>query len=170
MHHWPALCTTKLRCAPWSTRGTMVVRHFVGTGLCCAPLHCAPSACVVHHQPALCTLVHKGDLCPWEVGLPTTFFICTLHSLGQGYIVHRWPAPCTTNLRCAPWCTICHVHYKPPLRWCTMWCCQSSCPFIYPSFPQTWNTVQESRFFMIKQLKFLVFYFKTTKFSNFSSQ
>ena len=23
---------------------------------------CAPSTCVVHHQPALCTIVHKGDL------------------------------------------------------------------------------------------------------------
>ena len=62
---------------------TYVVHHFVGTGLCCAP-----PTCIVHHWPAfslldrllkyhfqaavqetaLCTMVHKRDLRPWEVG------------------------------------------------------------------------------------------------------
>ena len=38
--------------------------HFVGTGL-----SCALSECVVHHRAELCTMVHRGDLCPWEVGV-----------------------------------------------------------------------------------------------------
>ena len=47
---------------------SFVVHHLMGTGLCCAPL-----TCVVHQR----AVVHKGDLCPWEVGvipntLPTT--------------------------------------------------------------------------------------------------
>ncbi len=35
------------------------VHHLNDTGLWCAML-----ACDVHHQPALCIMVHKGDLCP----------------------------------------------------------------------------------------------------------
>ena len=42
---------------------TYVVHYLVGTGLCCAPPTC------VHHRPALCTMVYKGDLCPQEVGV-----------------------------------------------------------------------------------------------------
>ena len=38
------------------------MHHLMSTGLCCAL-----STRVVHHQPALCTMVHKGDLCPSEV-------------------------------------------------------------------------------------------------------
>ena len=30
--------------------------HLMGT-----ELHCAPASCAVHHRPALCTMVHKGD-------------------------------------------------------------------------------------------------------------
>ena len=37
---------------------TYIVHYLVSTGLPCAPL-----TCVVHHQPALCTMVHKGDPC-----------------------------------------------------------------------------------------------------------
>ena len=33
------------------------MHHLVSTGL-----RCAPPTCLVHHQPALCTMVHKGDL------------------------------------------------------------------------------------------------------------
>ena len=40
------------------------------TTLCTTDLHCAPP----FHQPALCTMVHKRDLCPSD-GLPPTFFI-----------------------------------------------------------------------------------------------
>ncbi len=38
------------------------VDHLNGTGL-----PCAPSTGIVHHQPAMYTMVHKGDLCAWEV-------------------------------------------------------------------------------------------------------
>ena len=31
-------------------------------------------ACIVHHCVALCTMVHKGDLCPWEVGVTHNIF------------------------------------------------------------------------------------------------
>ena len=37
--------------------GSYVVHHLVSTGL-----HCAPLTYIVHHQAALCTMVHKGDL------------------------------------------------------------------------------------------------------------
>ncbi len=37
--------------------GSYDVHQFNGPGL-----RCAPPTCVVHHQPALCTMVHKGDL------------------------------------------------------------------------------------------------------------
>ena len=43
---------------------TYVVHHLVRTGLRCAPL-----TCIVHYGGALCTTVHKGDLCPWERGV-----------------------------------------------------------------------------------------------------
>ena len=43
---------------------TYVVHHLVSAGL-----SCASSNCVVHHQPVLCTMVHKGDLCLSELGL-----------------------------------------------------------------------------------------------------
>ena len=38
-----------------------IVHYLNGTGL-----RCAPPTCVVHCR-ALCTMVHKGDLCQWEV-------------------------------------------------------------------------------------------------------
>ena len=37
-------------------------------------LHCAPSTWVVHYQAALCAMMHKGDLCPWEVGVTANIF------------------------------------------------------------------------------------------------
>ncbi len=30
-------------------------------------LRCVPLTCIVHYWPTLCTMVHKGDLCPWEM-------------------------------------------------------------------------------------------------------
>ncbi len=68
VHHQPALCTNGLLCAPWCTRGPMhtfsctmgryVVHYLNSTGLCFEP-----PTCIVHHWPALCIMVHKGDLC-----------------------------------------------------------------------------------------------------------
>ncbi len=52
-----------------------VVHHLVSTGLCCAP-----SACVVHHQPLVCTMVQKGDLClSDEVVAPDIFHFLVGH-------------------------------------------------------------------------------------------
>ena len=39
-----------------------VVHHLNSTGQ-----RCAPPTCVVHHQPALCIMVHKRDLCTTHV-------------------------------------------------------------------------------------------------------
>ena len=56
----------------------------------CAPLQqytellCAPSTCIVHHRPALCTMVHKGDLkgkyyiCLQAASLPVSCEFVTL--------------------------------------------------------------------------------------------
>ena len=41
---------------------------------------------------------------------------------------------------------------------------------LYWVSPQKWNTAQKLRFYIIKQLTFLVFYFKTPKFLNLISQ
>ncbi len=45
------------------------MHHLIGTGL-----HCAPLTCIVHHRPALCNMVHKGDLCPSDVGVAPDIF------------------------------------------------------------------------------------------------
>ncbi len=37
--------------------GTYIVHHYKGT-----ELNCAPFTCILHHQTALCTMVHKWDL------------------------------------------------------------------------------------------------------------
>ncbi len=82
---------------------TYIVHHFMGTGLCCAPV-----TCIVHHQPALCTVVHKGYLyyTPWASinwsGLRTN----------TDLVLHK---------------IIFHVHYRPPPKWCTVWYCLSGC-------------------------------------------
>ena len=44
--------------------GTYVVHHFNGL-----ELPCAPSTCIVHHRPALCTMVHRGDLLLYNIHL-----------------------------------------------------------------------------------------------------
>ena len=46
-----------------------VEHHLNGT-----ELHCAPSTCIVHHRPASCTMVHKGGLHFWEVGVTQNIF------------------------------------------------------------------------------------------------
>ena len=56
---------------------TGVVHHLVSTGL-----HCAPSTCVVHHQPALCTMVHKGGAYvreKWESPPTFLFWVPPFH-------------------------------------------------------------------------------------------
>ncbi len=65
--------------------GSYHVHHFVGTELCCAP-----SPCVVHHWPALCTIVSKGDL-------KLQSFLCTLQvgdaqcrSMVHNIALYRW--------------------------------------------------------------------------------
>ena len=40
------------------------MHHLLSTGL-----HCAPLTYIVHPQAALCTMVHKRDLCPLEAGV-----------------------------------------------------------------------------------------------------
>ena len=44
------------------------------------------STCVVHHQPALCTMMHKVDLCPSDVGRPR-HSIFTSRVSGRGNII-----------------------------------------------------------------------------------
>ncbi len=44
-------------------------------------LCCAPPTCVVHHRLALCTMVHKGELCSWEVGVTPGIFSVALYWL-----------------------------------------------------------------------------------------
>ncbi len=56
-----AQCSLMYRCLSVWVCESYVVHHLVGTGL-----YCAPPTCVVHHRAALCTMVHKGDLCSWE--------------------------------------------------------------------------------------------------------
>ena len=38
-------------------------------------LRCAPLTCIVHHQAVLCTMVHKVDLYPSDVGVTPNIFI-----------------------------------------------------------------------------------------------
>ncbi len=46
----------------------------------------------------------------------------------HNYVVHQWPALCTTNLHCLPMSvTILHVCNQLRPWWCTIRCCQSSC-------------------------------------------
>ncbi len=52
----PSLCAFALR----RVYGSYVVHQFNGT-----ELHCAPLTCVVHHWPALWTMLHKGNLLSW---------------------------------------------------------------------------------------------------------
>ena len=71
-------------------------------------LRCAPSTCTVHHWPALCTMVHKGDL----------FFVPRLNIVH--YVALYWLGGAHDDF---------HVPYQLPPRWCTMWCCQSRCTY-----------------------------------------
>ncbi len=61
-YNWSWMCVCVWVCENY------VVYHLVGTGL-----HCAPLTCV-------CTTVHKGDLCPWEMGVaPDIFHFLMVH-------------------------------------------------------------------------------------------
>ncbi len=114
----------------------------------------------VHYRPVLCTtIVHKGYLCLWEVGVTPDIFInreagerigsvrpsvrlsvnlsgfvrptlCTTLWV-QDYVLHHWPALCTTRLRCAPWCTRgTYVLWRSFVQttWCTRRFCMLSAP------------------------------------------
>ncbi len=93
-------------------------------GLLCTPLQ---RYRVVHHQPTLCTRMHKWDLLLLEVGVTPDIFSIFGNSHGtckkQTLFVHIW---WVTMIYCvhfdqhldpSTWCT---VH-----RWCTMCCCPS---------------------------------------------
>ncbi len=64
------------------------------------------------HQPGTCILLSSIN---WVWGTPFTFRLMSLSgfvratlcttSTVQDYVVHHWPALCTTYLCCAPWCT-----------------------------------------------------------------
>ena len=75
---------------------TYIVHYLNGTGLRCALL-----TCIVHHQPTLWTMVYKGDLCPWEVGVaPNIFHFLVVHMEhewnGQFLSIFLW---LTTNMQ-----------------------------------------------------------------------
>ncbi len=40
---------------------------------------CAPSGCNMHHQGAMCTMVHKGDHIFWKIQGPWWFFVFVVH-------------------------------------------------------------------------------------------
>ncbi len=98
---------------------TCAVHHFVGKGL-----HCAPTICIVPYRPALYTMVNKGDLCPWEGGSPSIFFVFFLwftwnmHKMNTfcPYLVGHKNIQRTLFQELAPptWCT---VHRLIPAFW-----------------------------------------------------
>ncbi len=83
----------------WWVRRGYVVHHRDSTDL---HVHCAPSTCVVHHQPALCTIVQKGDLIFLEEGhyLPKILGPCTM--------VHNAGWWCTTQVGGAQYRSMVH--------------------------------------------------------------
>ncbi len=102
-----------LECCDWVC-GTYAVHHCNGTELRHAP------NCIVHHWTALCTMVHIR--------------LQRRRNPGGGMGARVPPSSLNTNFFKVRWCTmlILHVCYKLPRRWCTMWCCQSSCPCTVP--------------------------------------
>ncbi len=102
----PSVCPFVWVC---STSG---VHHCNGSELCCAP-----SACVVHLWPALCTIVHKGHLFSGELGVTPNIYVMD-HQLdgAQCDVVSQcafsWPSGLikpltrTKGLRKA-WCRTC---------------------------------------------------------------
>ena len=62
---------------------TCIVYYLNGTGLCCAP-----PTCVVHHWPALCAMVHKGDLCPYVLKMQVSDAQC--RSVVHNIVLYRW--------------------------------------------------------------------------------
>ena len=63
----------------------------------------------VHHRAALCTMVHKGNLCPFEVGVaPNIFHVLMVHKehAKSGHYFREetlnMTMLCTTDLCCAP--------------------------------------------------------------------
>ncbi len=81
-----------------------IVHHLVSTGI-----RCELPGCVVHHQAALCTMVHKGDLCPLEEGVaPYTFHCLVVHKEHAQY-GHFFPGRITTSIQ--KWCTSTHIFY-----------------------------------------------------------
>ena len=102
--------------------GTYIVHYCNGAELSYAPL-----TCVVHRPPALCTMVHKGDLIFWEVGLaPSTFlgshgtyrkrtlFCPSYCSFPGGFTLNILNIPPST----CRWCTRVRTR-SIVFRWCT---------------------------------------------------
>ncbi len=103
LSRWFSLGLWELGCAP---------PQWYRTTLCTTVLPCAPVTCVVHQRPVLCIMVHKGDLCLWEVGVDSKHnqgsqckFCTNIHFGGaqRSIVLTRW---CTRRVHRLWWCTI----------------------------------------------------------------
>ena len=75
MQNYNWLCSTQIICLVVSVRlSYWVCENYVVHYLNGAGLRWSPPTCTVHHWPALCTMVHKGGLCLWEVGVTPDIF------------------------------------------------------------------------------------------------
>ena len=107
----PTLCTTTMlqlisyvcvHSSLWVCE-TYDVHHLVSPRLCCAP----PS-CIVHHQSVLCTMLHKGYLCPRKVGVappPNIFRVFHVNHQKMKNVRGNPPLLMDIGPPCAPWCT-----------------------------------------------------------------
>ena len=123
--HWPALCTTRLCCAPWCTRGTYVQCKFVLIRWCTWRFHTfVINIFLMVHNAVLSVSVCVGlwELCctplQWyRAKLCTTDLV--VYQGAQGGPVFEKYGLCT------------NVHFGAAqrsfvlIRWCTRWFCMN---------------------------------------------